>query len=112
MTTTMTEHDAAILAKVNQQSADQWTPRQFIDRRSVIGWMWTARDDVPSLTEADYEAVYLLGDGFGALTEQGAAALNWDWSHVRDSSPAAITLMAVRLREALDRYGWPDRHGT
>jgi hypothetical protein len=36
-------------------------------------------------------AIYLASDGFGAGTDPDA--VGWDWSGVRDSSPAAVEAM-------------------
>jgi len=48
-----------------------------------------------------FEQVYLLGDGFGGgLSREFAREQCYDWSHVRDSSPEAVSRMANALREA------------
>ena len=44
-----------------------------------------------------WEAAYLLGDGFGTVTKSFAVSQCWDWSHVRDSSQAALVNMALAL---------------
>jgi hypothetical protein len=43
------------------------------------------------------------GDGYGKMTvaELKARELLYDWSHVRDSSPAAVCAMAARIRELI-----------
>jgi hypothetical protein len=56
-----------------------------------------------ALREADYGAVMAEGDGYGKMTaaELRARGLECDWSHVRDSSPAAMCAMAAKIREVL-----------
>jgi len=44
--------------------------------------------------------IRLLADGFGDLRgARFAPELLWDWSHVRDSSPAAVKRMADKIRD-------------
>ena len=66
-------------------------------RQAVVDRMhWNGRYAMASSCPR-WEAAYLLGDGFGTLTTSEAAAQCWDWSHVRDSSPAALVNMAMAL---------------
>lgn len=56
-----------------------------------------------NLSNTVWRELYLAADGFGELASFSAAErLGWDWSHVRDSSPYAISKMArvLRAREA------------
>jgi hypothetical protein len=49
------------------------------------------------LTAKQQQEVRKLGDGFGkGITDPN---LIWDWSHVRDSSPEAVTAMANKIKE-------------
>lgn len=45
-----------------------------------------------------WQAVYLVADGFGTMDVDLARDQCWDWSHVRDSSPAAFERMAKAIR--------------
>jgi hypothetical protein len=44
--------------------------------------------------------IYCLGDGFGRHSEAVMLSINegYDWSHIRDSSAAAVTEMADEIR--------------
>jgi hypothetical protein len=56
------------------------------------------------LADAEWIRVYLCGDGFGPVTESFARdRLEWDWSHVRDSSDEAFLDMAAEIQTTL-RY--------
>ncbi len=52
------------------------------------------------LTAAEMTTAFGLGDGLGSRSAEEMTNINsgWDWSHVRDSSPAAIRAMAEYLR--------------
>jgi hypothetical protein len=78
-------------------------------RDFVMDHMHTLGVHADFLTEAEWARVYLCGDGFGPVTESFASSqLEWDWSHVRDSSDEAFLDMAaeiqttIRYRLALD----------
>lgn len=55
------------------------------------------------LSENERWSVYLEADGFGYFKHDPTflAGINdgWDWSHVRDSSDAAVKRMASKIRE-------------
>lgn len=51
------------------------------------------------LTEMQWMEVYLLGDGFGCVDKEWAQQQGWDWSHIRDSSLAAIDRMYDKIKE-------------
>lgn len=53
------------------------------------------------LTKAEWQLVYLAGDGFGKVSLDWARENCWDWSHVRDSSRAGVIAMHDRLIEVL-----------
>lgn len=63
------------------------------------------------LNQSQKNQVRWLGDGFGDLVkmlEEGCegdliATMLYDWSHVRDSSPAAIQAMAQKIRDLVAR---------
>lgn len=48
-----------------------------------------------------YATAYLLCDGFGTIDLDWAEGQCWDWSHVRDSSDAALARCAAYLRSGL-----------
>jgi hypothetical protein len=52
------------------------------------------------LTEQQWEEVYMLGDGFGPKEwREDCERIEWDWSHVRDSSKEAVLAMYAKLME-------------
>lgn len=63
----------------------QNTPPDFWETLSNLVW--------------DHTDAYGMGQGY--LPPQG-----WDWSGIRDSSPAAIKAMATAIRHQFARYGW------
>ena len=68
-------------------------------REMVMDYMHFNGKHRDELSGDDWVEVYLLGDGFGPL-DFGAADLmvEWDWSHVRDSSVEAIRNMYEHLQ--------------
>lgn len=50
------------------------------------------------LTDAQYVKAYLFCNGFGDIDLQFALAQDFDWSHVRDSSPIGFDQCANYLR--------------
>jgi hypothetical protein len=44
------------------------------------------------LSAVDHDRAFALCDGYGTFTTSGLRAngLNWDWSHVRDSTDEAL----------------------
>lgn len=61
-----------------------------------------------TLTYAEEMAIRWAADGFGPninpLTDEQSKDMFWDWSHVRDSSDAAIAEMAQRARTILAQH--------
>jgi hypothetical protein len=55
------------------------------------------------LTAANEKIVRAMGDGYGKMSWQELhdRELCWDWSHIRDSTPAAKRAMAQMIREFL-----------
>lgn len=54
-------------------------------------------------TDKEREQIQTLADGFGKIdaSTPGYAEMIWDWSHVRDSSDAAVQAMAAEIRSRL-----------
>lgn len=62
----------------------------------VVQHLHYTGDHYGTLTDAQHRRVRRLGDGFGAgVTDPD---MLYDWSHIRDSSPAAVTAMADAIR--------------
>lgn len=70
----------------------------------VVRFLGYGSDCSRLLTGAEKDVVRTLADGFGALTLADGVEtaehqdLLRDWSHVRDSSPAAVARMAAAIR--------------
>jgi len=66
--------------------------------------LYHSSPDARVLTMEEFRRAFLLCDGYGRLTWREIAdlGLEWDWSHVRDSSPEAIAAAAASVRESLD----------
>ncbi len=62
-------------------------------RTSVMDYMHYDGCDRWRLDDHQWCGVYLLADGFGSLTIDQAVEQCYDWSHVRDSSEAALSVM-------------------
>lgn len=73
-------------------SAADWGLRAF-----VVAYMSHSGPDRDKLTARDWQTLYFLADGYGEVNAQFAIEQSWDWSHVRDSTPAAVRRMARRL---------------
>ena len=56
----------------------------------VAAHMLYSGEDRWRLTDSQYITAYLLADGFGKIDQKFAGEQCWDWSHVRDSSPAGL----------------------
>ncbi|GAF70197.1 unnamed protein product [marine sediment metagenome] len=73
-------------------------------RRFVMDFMHSTGARRTELDYADWGSVYLRGDGFGPVDHAFASRqLEWDWSHVRDSSDEAFLDMAAEIQTCL-RY--------
>lgn len=83
--------------------AHETTPAADEDRRFVASYLHHRGTCVEALTTEEGWELYCLGDGFGRLSPEELAGINdgWDWSHVRDSSPAALAAMRVRIEAIL-----------
>jgi len=61
------------------------------------------------LTAKEKIGIWLLGDGFGELSLSGLMETEMDWSHIRDSSPAAQSAMAQKIRDLLAERAHPGK---
>ena len=70
------------------------------DRDLVVAYLHYSGHHHDALSDAEHEHAFTLGDGYGSCTADELGEINggWDWSHVRDSSPAAIAAIAAYLR--------------
>lgn len=70
------------------------------DRELVVAYLHHRGRHAERLTDREVEELFCLGDGYGSRSAEELAVINggWDWSHVRDSSPAALAAIAQRLR--------------
>ena len=68
------------------------------DWDTVVAHMHYNGDSRDALTQPQADQVWLLADGFGRQTIGFIREQCYDWSHIRDSSPAAIAAMADRIR--------------
>jgi hypothetical protein len=65
---------------------------------SCLSWNGANRKRVPNDVACK---AWSLADGFGKCSiDEIANRLEWDWSHVRDSSSSAVKAMAACLRRA------------
>ena len=55
------------------------------------------------LTESEHDFLFSLGDGYGQMSVEALQSyhLTWDWSHIRDSSDAALEKISQELYEIL-----------
>ncbi len=99
--------EVQLWSKYSQTNCDRYTTVPFSDAIEIDDWelceMYLHHGGSRStcLNLDDHLDVFSRGDGYGKMTgekllEQG---LDWDWSHIRDSSDDAITEMAYRIRE-------------
>ncbi len=61
----------------------------------IVSFLYWGGERFKSITNAQHLAARRLADGFGPGVED--LDLLWDWSHVRDSSPAAVAAVATYL---------------
>ncbi len=61
------------------------------------------------LTAKEQMSIWELGDGFGELSLAQVAETEFDWSHIRDSSPAAQAAMAQKIRDILAARAHPGK---
>ena len=57
-----------------------------------------------SLSPAEHNRLFALGDGYGKQTVEQLKAnhLTWDWSHIRDSSNEALENIYQELKKIVD----------
>lgn len=76
---------------------------QAVWRGFVTAHLHRTGSQYHALTDAQQLEVRLLADGYGDLrtmtyrTTADVETMLWDWSHVRDSGPAAVLAMAQRI---------------
>jgi len=73
----------------------------------VLSFAHYSGDFYKLLNREERQALLLLADGFGDLRGyrgRGRADMLADWSHVRDSSEAAVTRMAGAIRQWVKAY--------
>jgi hypothetical protein len=61
------------------------------------------------LTAKEQMSVWVLGDGFGELSLSQLMETEFDWSHIRDSSPRAQADMAQKIRDILAERAHPGK---
>lgn len=61
------------------------------------------------LTPKEQMSIWELGDGFGELDLRQIAETEFDWSHIRDSSPRAQADMAQKIRDILAERAHPGK---
>lgn len=61
------------------------------------------------LTTKEQMSIWELGDGFGELDLRQIAETEFDWSHIRDSSPRAQADMAQKIRDLLAERAHPGK---
>lgn len=78
------------------------TKIQEMNRDLVVRCLHWSGDLYDSISEQDRQFAWLLADGFGkGLSLQHIDEyLQWDWSHIRDSTPEAIEEIAAMFRRA------------
>lgn len=82
----------AQLSGLRQMAIDAHDTRENDDvRTAVMGYMYHGGEDHWRLSDEQWIGCYLLADGFGQVDRDFATSQAYDWSHVRDSSPAAIS---------------------
>ena len=76
---------------------------QLVDWNFVCSYMHYSGKNCSTLSAEQKWDVYCLGDGFGRMSSAELKEINdgWDWSHIRDSSNAAICEMADKIRRFL-----------
>jgi hypothetical protein len=80
-------------------------------RRTVMDYMHRDGAKRAFLNSFDWCRVYLRGDGFGPVTvERAQRDLEWDWSHVRDSSAAGIEAMHSEILSIIEGRCTPKRY--
>jgi hypothetical protein len=82
-------------------SMDLWNNNRAV----VMAAMHRMGDLRGALSDGHWSAFYCLCDGFGEVNFVDAAIrLQWDWSHVRDSSDDALAEVASKVRAALSGH--------
>lgn len=68
-------------------------------RKVVVEHMHWNGEDSNKLNTTEELRVYSLADGFGLLDSEQLQEIGYDWSHIRDSSPAGFARMASEIQE-------------
>lgn len=82
------------------ESADG-QPYNRANRELVISHLHYSGSNRHRLTDNQFVKAYLLCNGFGDIDLQFAAQIEFDWSHVRDSSPLGIDRAANYIKTLL-----------
>lgn len=79
------------------------TPQSAEDLKAVAKYLHGGGEFADTLSDEQSWELYCMADGFGRRTPDELRGINdgWDWSHVRDSSPAALAAIRARLEEML-----------
>jgi hypothetical protein len=64
----------------------------------VLGFLKYQGTEYAFLTDEQYTQAYLLCNGLGEMDLESAKVLNFDWSHVRNSSPIGFDRAAEYLK--------------
>ena len=70
-------------------------------RKEVISYLHYNGENKDKISEGQWRSSYLKADGFGQIGMMKAMQNDWDWSHVRDSSPEAFE----NIYQYLERNG-------
>ena len=82
------------MPKVTEEAIEtpEWT--------HVVAYMH-ARGEFSCMISDDHrKEIYTMADGFGPLGDEiWDTVPEWDWSHIRDSTPDAVKAMSARLKD-------------
>ena len=67
-----------------------WSKEQQKKRAVVVAALHYNGEFYKKLSPEIWQEAYLKCDGYGIIGKEFAIEQCWDWSHVRDSSPAGI----------------------
>lgn len=69
--------------------------------RLVVSYLHYTGENKGVLTSKELDAIWVLADGFGPQTLKFVRETEYDWSHIRDSSPEAIHTMSEAIQNML-----------
>jgi len=75
------------------------TVTDIYDREFIYKYLCHSSESSKVLTNEQHLKAFAMGDGYGQMAEGELKyrGLTWDWSHIRDSSPAALTKIHAYL---------------